>query len=258
MTIDSIAPHEGALLALLVGFAGAALLGARAGAGWAGLALPLAALAGFMVTLGGISASPRQLPERLPLLAAGAALGALLLAALPRTWLALLLLLVAAMGGGWWVAGAPLWPDDIARAAPVWLVLALVIPVLYREGAGPWRAQMAVLALVAAIWVAGTPGPWWLMALTLAAAALPLMITGTAMAESGRLALAPLLAAIMAGPVLARGAPQDWVAAAAPLVVLLLGPRLAGRRAAWQAPLVLGLCAGLPAALAWAAARWLS
>jgi hypothetical protein len=61
----------------------------------------------------------------------------------------------------------------------------------------------------------------------------------------------------MAGPVLARGAPTDWIAAAAPLVVLLLGPRLAGRRAAWQAPLVLGLCAALPAALAWAAVRWL-
>jgi hypothetical protein len=257
MTFDSISPYEGALLALLVGFAGAALLGARAGAGWAGVALPLAALAGFVVTLGGISASPRQLPERLPMLAAGAALGGLLLAAIPRTWVALPLLLVAAVGGGWWVAGAPLWPEDIRRAAPVWLVLALLIPVLYREGAGPWRAQMAVVALLAAIWVAGTPGPWWLMALVLAAAALPLVIAGTAMAEAGRLALAPLLATVMAGPVLARGAPADWIAAVAPLVVLLLGPRLAGRRAAWQAPLVLGLCAGLPAALAWMAARWL-
>lgn len=257
MSLDSITPYEGALLALLVGFAGAALLGARAGAGWAGLALPLAALAGFVVTLGGISASPRQLPERLPLLAAAVALGALLLAAVPRTWVALPLLAVAAVGGGWWVAGAPLWPEDIQRAAPVWLVLALVIPVLYREGAGPWRAQMAVLALLAAIWAAATPGPWWLMALVLAAAALPLVVAGTAMAEAGRLALAPLLATLMAGPVLARGAPADWIAAAAPLVVLLLGPRLAGRRAAWQAPLVLALCAALPAALAWAAVRWL-
>lgn len=256
MSFDSLAPYEGALLALLLGFGLAALLGVRGGAGWAGLALPLAALAGFVVTLGGVSASPRQLPERLPLLAAGAGLAALLLAALPRTWLALALLLAGAVAGGWWLAGAPLWPEDVRRAAPVWIVLALLVPLLYREGAGPWRGQMAALALAAALWAAGTPGPWWLLALVLAAAALPLLLAGTAMAEPGRLALAPLLAALMAGPVLARGAPADWIAATAPLV-LLLGPHLTGRRAGWQAPVLLALLAAVPAGLAWAAARWL-
>lgn len=256
MSFDSLAPHEGALLALLLGFGLAALLGVRGGAGWAGLALPVAALAGFVVTLGGFSASPRQLPERLPLLAAGAALAALLLAALPRTWLALPLLLAGAVAGGWWLAGAPLWPQDIHRAAPVWIVLALLVPLLYREAAGPWRGQMAVLAFAAALWAASTPGPWWPLALVLAAAALPLLVAGAAMAEPGRLALAPLLAGLMAGPVLARGAPADWIAATAPLVVLL-GPHLTGRRAGWQAPVLLALLAALPVALAWAAARWL-
>ncbi|MCU0944259.1 MAG: hypothetical protein MUF65_02685 [Rubritepida sp.] len=251
MLPDSIAPYEGPLLALLLAFAGAALLRGRGGGRWVGVALPLAALAGFAVTMGGFSASPRQLPERLPLLAAGALALAVLLAAVPRTWLAVALALLAGAATGWWVAGAPLTEADLRRAAPVLLVTALLVPVLYRDSAGPWRAQVAVLALAAGLWAAGTPGPWFVLALGLLAATLPLALAGAAMPEPGRLALAVLLVALLAGPVLGRGAAQDWAAALAPLIVLLLGPRRPGAAGA----LALVATAAVPVALVFGLAR---
>jgi hypothetical protein len=249
MLPDSIAPYEGPLLALLLGFGAAALLRGRGG--WPGLALPLAALAGFLLVLGGMNASPRQVFERLPMLAAGALVLAVPLAALPRTWLAVTLALLAGVGTGWWMAGAPMVAPDLRRGAAVLLVLALLVPVLFREGGGAWRGQVATLALLAGIWAAAPPGPWWLLALTLAAATLPLLVAGAALPDPARLGLAMLLAALALGPVLTRGAPQDWAAALAPLAALLLGPR-AGKGVALAG---LAAAAAVPVAAAWWLAR---
>lgn len=220
--LDSLSPYEGPLLALLLGFAIAALLRGRP---LAGLALPLAALAGFLLLLGGVSASPRQVFERPPVLAAGGLLLALPLALVPRNWLAVTVALLAGVGTGWWMAGAPLVAPDLQRAAPVLLVLALLVPVVAREAGGPWRGAVAALALLAGAWAAAPPGPWFLFALVLAAATLPLLVGGAALPDAARTPFAMLLAALAAGPVLTRGAPADWAAALAPLAVLLLGPR---------------------------------
>jgi hypothetical protein len=71
------------------------------------------------------------------------------------------------------------------------------------------------------------------------------------MPEPGRLALAVLLVALLAGPVLGRGAAQDWAAALAPLIVLLLGPRRPGAAGA----LALVATAAVPVALVFGLAR---
>jgi len=218
---------------------------------WAGLALPLGALLGFAWVMGGFSASARQLPERLPLLALAALLLAVPLAAGLRGALARGLLLAAALGTGWWMAGAPLTEADLRRTLPVLVLLFLLVPLLHREAAGPWHAQAGLLALAAGLWAGGGPGPWLLLALVLLGAGLPLGLAAGPLAEPARLPLAMLLAALLAGPLLARGAAADWAAALAPAATLLLAPRPAGKRAGWQAPLFL-MGAALPGVtLAW-------
>lgn len=248
MSLDSLTPYAGALLALAVSLIWALLLRGR---GWGALALPVAALAGFFWVMGGFSASPRQLPERLPLLAVAGLVAALPLVLVPRGWVAALLSVLAGLGTGWWMAGAPMVEADLRRVLPVALVLALLVPVLHREAAGPWRAQAAVLALVAGLWAAGAFGPWMILALVLAGAAVPLLLSGAAMPDAARLPLVMLLVALLASPVLTRGAPQDWVAALAPLAVLLLAPRFRGG----QGLLVKLLCGAVPVAVAWLLAR---
>lgn len=251
MLPDSLGPYEAPLLALLIALAGAALLRGRAGGRWAGVALPVAAFAGFAFALGGIGASPRQLPERLPALAALGALAALLLAALPRTWLGVGLAVAGGVATGWCIAGAPLVEPDLRRAAPVVLVLALLVPALYRDSGGAWRAQVAAVALAAGLWAAGTPGPWFALSLVFAAASLPLLIAGAALPDPARPPFAMVVAALAAGPVLGRGGAADWAAALAPLAVLLLGP--AGRGVpALLALLAIGV---VSVAIAWGLAR---
>lgn len=242
-------PAGAPILALCVALLWAVLL--RRGR-WAALALPLGALLGFAWVMGGFSATPRQLPERLPLLAAGALLLALPLAAGLRGAPGIVLALLAGAGTAWWMAGAPLTAADLQRVIPVLLLLGLLVPVLHREAAGPWRAQAALLALLAGLWAAGAPGPWLLLGLVLAGAALPFALGAGPLPEAARLPLVVLLAALLAGPLLTRGAPADWMGALAPLCALLLVPPApGGRRAAWQAPLLLLLAALPPVALAW-------
>jgi len=243
---DSLSPYAGALLALAVSLIWALLLRGR---GWVALALPLAALAGFFWVMGGFSASPRQLPERLPLLAVAGLVAALPL--VPRGWMVAWVSVLAGLGTGWWMAGAPMTEADLRRVLPVALVLALLVPVLHREAAGPWRAQAAVLALAAGLWAAGAFGPWLILSLVLLGAALPLLLAGAAMPDAARLPLVMLLVALLASPVLTRGAPQDWAAALAPLAVLLLAPRIRGG----QGLLVMLLCGAVPVGVAWLLAR---
>lgn len=239
-------PAGAPLLALCAALLWAVLL--RRGR-WAALALPLGALLGLAWVMGGFSASPRQLPERLPLLAAGALALALPLAAGLRGVGAGVVVLVGGALTGWWMGGAPLHGPDAARVVPVLVLLGLLVPVLHREAAAPWRAQGAALALVAGLWAAGAPGPWWLLALVLVGAGLPLAFSAAPLAEAARLPFVILLAALLAGPLLTRGAPADWMAALAPLALLLLAP--ATRRGGWWGPWAL-VAAALPAVLlAW-------
>jgi hypothetical protein len=241
-------PAGAPVLALCVALLWAVLL--RRGR-WAALCLPLGALLGFAWVMGGFSASPRQVPERLPMLALGALLLAVPLAWRPGGWVGGALVLLAGAATGWWMAGAPMTEADLRRVIPVLLLLGLLVALLHREAAGPWRAQAAALALLAGLWAAGAAGPWVLLALVLLGATLPLALAAGPLPEAGRLPLMMLLVALLASPILTRGAPADWMAALAPLAVLLLAPRLAGRRAAWQAPLVLLGCAAPAVALAW-------
>lgn len=241
-------PAGAPLLALCVALLWAVML--RRGR-WGVLALPLGAVLGFAWVMGGFSASPRQLPERMPLLAMGALLLALPLAAGLRGGFAGVLVLLGGAATGWWMAGAPLTEADLRRVIPVLVVLGLLVPLLHREASGPWRAPIAALALALGLWAAGAPGPWLLLALALLGAGLPLFFLGQPLAEAARLPFAMLLAAILAGGLLMRGAPADWMAALAPLGALLLGATPTGRRAAWQAPLLLLAAAAPGVALAW-------
>ncbi|WP_240048411.1 hypothetical protein, partial [Crenalkalicoccus roseus] len=118
MDLDSLWAWRGALLALA-----AALLWAGAGRALrrpdlAALGAGVGLAAGWVLTLGLITASPRQLPERLPLLALAAA-GAGLLLALPgggRGRVAGAGAVLALLAAAWWLAGAPLASPDLRRA----------------------------------------------------------------------------------------------------------------------------------------------
>lgn len=240
MLPDSLHDWQAPLLALLVSLAWAALLRGR---GLGGLALGVGALAGFALVLGVGLASPRQLFERLPALMLGALVLAAPLAFLRARWAGAALGAAAALAGAWWLGGAPTWGPDAARAAPAMLGAALATALLMADTAGPWRAPGAALLLAGLVVLAAPPGPWVILALALGAASLGALAGGPAFPLAARLPLALGMAGLMLGPVLARGAPGDWLAALGPLAWLLLAPRLAGRRAPW-AP-----WAGLAAAL---------
>ncbi len=243
----------------------AALLAALAWAGFfrwrkrpatAGLALPIAAALGFALLLGVMNASPRQLFERLPLLAVAALLLALPLCLFTRRWFVGVMTGVGALICGWWMAGGPLVQADLMRAAPVLLTLSLIVPLVMVETAGPWRGALASLALAAALWASGVPGPWMLLTMILAAAALGQQMAGGGSAPyAARLPLAMLMTALLAGPVLARGAPADWAAALVPLAPLLLASRLFPRAKGWRALAAMLPLAALPGVLAWWLAR---
>lgn len=243
-----------AALALALGWAG--LLRWRRRPISAGLGLGLGAALGVVLLLGLMLASPRQLAERLPALSLAAALLALPLAWGRRGWLAVLLGLTGAGFTGWWMAGAPLTEADLLRAAPAGLALLLLVPLVQLEATPPWRGVLAALALLAGLLASGIPGPWMVLGLILLSAAFGQQVAGGgAMAASAGLPFAMLLAALLAGPLLARGAAADWAAALAPLAPLLLGPRLTGRVKGWRAGVAIVSLAALPVAAAWGLAR---
>lgn len=243
----------------------AALVLAVLWAGWfrwrqrpasAGLGLALGALLGVTLLLGLVNASPRQLAERIPVLAWATLLLALPLALGRRSWLLLVLAVLGAGATGWWMAGAPLTEADLLRVAPVLLALILLVPLVLLEAAPPWRAVLAAVALLAGVLASGMVGPWVLLALVLVAAVFGQQAAGGGvLCDSARLPFAMLLVALVAGPILARGAAADWAAALAPLAPLLLGARLGGRLNGWRATLLLVMLALLPVAAAWGLAR---
>lgn len=201
-------------------------------------AVGLGLVAGLVVLLGFVGASPRQLPERLPALAAlGLVAGLIADGGRVRRVGGSLLGLAA---GAWWMAGAPLHPDTLLRAAPVGLGLLAGMALAWRGGATAPPMAVAWAALAAGLAVAGARGPFFACALAGLGAMLGAALAGVRHGMAARLPLALSLAGVAAVPVLARTAPQDIAAAAVPALALLAGPavaaRLPGRIGPWLGP----------------------
>jgi len=254
-----LVPWHAALVAGVSAF-GAAWLGRAAGRPLLGAAAAgIGVLAGWWFAFGVVTASPRQLPERLPLLMLALVLAALLFGAAARwrRWLAVPLAAAGALWAGWWMAGAPMVPPDLARAAPVLVAVAIATLLLAMAGGPRWTGPVAALVLLAGLHVAPLAGPYRLLGgVVLAAAAMAALVRpgkgNMTHAVLTALPLAVALAALAAIPVLARGAGSDFAVAAAPLAALLIGvpagARLAGRR--WGAPIGAGLAGGLAVGVA--------
>ena len=238
---------RGALVALLVALAvlGAARL-ARAPR-LSSLAAALALAAGFVAVSGVIVASPRQLAERLPMLAL-IALGAAVAVSAHHRWLRILAGVAGVLAGAWWMAGAPLHPDTVLRAAPEAIMLAAVMGLAVRRRGGVAMA-IAWAALAVGLAVAAARGPQLAFAFAGLGAVLGAGLGRGLGLAAARVPLGITLAAVAAVPVLGRAAPTDWAAAAAPALALLLGPWLGQRlprRGPWLGPVL----AAAPALLA--------
>lgn len=258
--VESLRPYHAAVLAFLVA------LGAPLLARWlrwphlVAVAAGLGVLAGWWLTFGLLTATPRQLPERLPLLVLVMVLATPALGMAARRWRGLELpaALLGACWVGWWMAGAPRVPADLARGWPVLGGVAAAALLLALRSAPGWAGPLATASLFAGLAAAALPGPQLVSASVLLAAAL-----GAALAQAWRgggatgplsaLPLAGGIAALAAIPVLARGAPADWTAAAAPLAALLLGApagaRMGGRLGAPIGAALVGATATLVAFL---------
>lgn len=256
--IDSLGPWRGVLVAALAAAAwGAALRLLR----WPDLAAAAAGMglvAGWLVTLPLVlSVSPRQLLERLPLLVL-AALGVGLLLSAPARLRGVLpaAAVLAALLAGWWMAGAPMGQGALDRAWPVALGVAMAAGfALWRLGRGasssPGLLTAVALALAAGLWAARAPGPGiWLALAAAAAAAGGALVTRTPLGFAALLPASLGLAAVAALPVLARGRSADWAAAAAPALVLLLGPGLSARIGGRLGPVLGWALAAAPAVVA--------
>jgi hypothetical protein len=193
-----------------------------------GLAAAIGLAAGCFAVTGVIAASPRQLAERLPMLALLALGGAALVGLVPGRWPRALAGAGAVLAGAWWMSGAPLHPETLLRATPVAAGLGLAMGVAVLRGGG---APMAVAwaALAAGLALAAARGPHLADALAGVGAVLGAAAGRQVGAGPARVALGIMLAAIAAVPVLGRAAPADWAAAAAPALALLAGPWLARR-----------------------------
>jgi len=258
MHLDSLLPWKGAVVALAAALVWAGLLRlagrrdlAALGAG-AGLAL------GWVVVLGLPTASPRQLAERLPMLALAGLMAGLVLSLLGRgrAWVAGGVALMV-LGAGWWLAGAPLDLADLRRGGLALLALVLLVAALL-EASSPARAGLAAALLLAGIWMSAPFGPWRVLAAAALAAALGGFAGGGVWGLAATLPIAAGLAGLAAGPLLGRGAAVDWLTAAAPVAALWLGPvlgaRLGGR---FGLPLGWMLAGGLPLLLIWLILRGL-
>jgi hypothetical protein len=199
-----------------------------------GIAAGAGVLAGWWLTFGLLTASPRQLPERLPALALMLLLAAILLLPPARRWprLGLPATLLGALLGGWWMAGAPLVRADLARGAAE-LAAVAAATVLLACAPGPrWAGFAAASALLGGLLLAPMPGPQAVLAAVLVAATLGALAAPPRPGGSAALAALPVAGAIMAVaalPAMARGAPADWAVAAAPLLTAALGIPLGAR-----------------------------
>jgi hypothetical protein len=227
--VDAVPPlARGALVAALAALAWSlAAQWARrprtaAAAGGIGLAL------GFVAVLGLVAASPRQLAERLPMLALiGLAAGAVA-SARPRP-VAALGVVAGIAGGAWWMAGAPLHAQDLLRAWPVAAGLLAAMALGWWRGAGAWPMAVAWAGLAAGLAAAAARGPHLALALAGLAAMLTAALLRSGAGPAARLPHALALAGVAAVPLVGRGLPVDIAAAAAPALALLAGPGLAAR-----------------------------
>ena len=255
-----LAPWQGPVAAVLVALAWAGLCRLLRRMDLAGLGAGLGLAAGWLLTLGLLTGSPRQLPERLPALAlAGASLGLVLALAPAPTgrrplrggWAAGLLAALGLLGAGWWLAGGPLTPADLQRAIVPLLALAALGAAALLALRGPLPATAALALLAAGLWLFGPLGPWFVLALVAAGASLG-ALPGGGWSLAPALPLAIALAALAAGPVLARGAGTDWLVVAAPFAALWIGPSLGGRIGGRAGvPLGWALAGGIPLIFVW-------
>ena len=259
MSLDSITallwPWLGGLLALLLALAwGAGLRLARQPA-LAPAAVALGLALGWVVTIGLVTASPRQLAERLPLLALALVLIALPVAGLARgrgTMLGTVMAWLAVLGAAWWMAGGPTHGPSLLAALPVLAGVAVFGAALLWRLGGAGEGAKASLALLAGLLVAGGFGPQPMLAGCLVGAAFGAALAGAGGGPAPRLALAPAMAALAAVPVIGRAQPADWAAAAAPLLALWLGPVIGRRLPGRLGPLLGWVLAAAPAImLAW-------
>ena len=260
MDLDSLWPWRGAALGLVAALAWAGLLRLLRRPDLAALGAGIGLAAGVVLTLGGVAASPRQLPERLALLLlGGVALGLLLALAGGEGRRGLLIGLGAGAGvlaGAWWVGGAPLALPDLQRATVTLLGLAVLFAALLPVLTGPWQAAAAAALLLAGLWMTAPVGPWLVLAAVALGAALGAAVAGPAWPVAARLPVALGLGVLIAGPVLARGGAADWTAAAGPVAALWVVPVLVeripgigGRILSWI------IAGGLPLVFTWLQSR---
>jgi hypothetical protein len=191
----------------------------------AALAAGIGVLGGWWVTFGLLTATPRQLPERLPLLALGLVLLAGLGGGVAARWRGAgpVLAALGALAVGWWMAGAPRTGADLQRAAPVLAGIAGAAFLLALRMRGGAIAAVVAGALLAGLAAAAAPGP----GMVLGAAVLGAALGAIPRAGAGPLAALPVagaVAALGAMPVIARGAAADWAAASASLLAVLFAP----------------------------------
>ncbi|WP_270933746.1 hypothetical protein [Falsiroseomonas oryzae] len=255
---ESLMPHLGAVVGLLAAVA-AALAARHLRRGLLfGVSAGIGVLAGWWFTFGLLTATPRQLPERLPLLMLVLVMLVPALGALATRWRVLALPAVAAcaLWVGWWMSGAPTVAADLQRAAPVLIGTAAATTLLAFGGTPRWAAPVAAASLVASLAFVPAPGPQLVLATAaLAAAAAAAMVPpprgSTLPPPLAALPLAGALTAVAALPVMARGTPADWAIAAAPIAALWVGAPLGGRVATRLGPpLGAVLAGGAAAALA--------
>ena len=252
MSLADLLPWRGLAAGLLLALAWSGLFRALRRPDLAGLGAGLGLLLGWALTLGLLLGSPRQLPERLPALALGGSLlGLILVLAGRRGWVGVPLALLGLFGAAWWLAGGPLTQADLRRASLALLALATLGGAALLPLRGPVPAAAAAALLALGLWGFGPPGPWLPLALVAAAVALA-ALPGGGWSLGPALPMAIGLAALAAGPVLARGASTDWLVAAAPFAALWLGPALGARIGGrWGEPLGWAIAGGLPLIFVW-------
>ena len=229
--LDLLRPWEAACVAALVALLAGLAARLTRSTSLATVAAGLAVLAGWWFAFGLLTASPRQLPERLPLLVLVLVIATPVLALLAQRWpwMTWPCAVLGALWAGWWMAGAPMVLPDLRRGAPVLACIALATLLIAARSGPRWAGPVAAASLCAGILAAAPPGPYRLLAAVLAAAAFGAALIpprGVPPAPLGALVVASATAALGALPVIARGAAADWAAAAAPIAALWLGAPL--------------------------------